>query len=386
MQRQYQAQQLISLLESIQNKGGSGTFRISATIDPSPSPRTCILVCQGGKITYGGYTLPDLVALAKKLIKKFKPGVSDRAATFARDTAKNPASAREIFRLLCKIRILTWEQIEYYVQTQTASILEQFLPHPGQIEFTPTVEFDLSYGEDLHGLDWAKIKQDLVRRKEEWATFRPAIPSIEAIPRFSPIKLEEITDANVRQHLQQWVDGKRSLAEIAQKLDRDPLELARTYLTWAETDWVSFSNSAKTPVAEAKQATTGTLSTILSVDDSPIVQASIKKALADRCNLLLASNAVDALNILNSKQVDLLLLDVTMPDIDGLEMCKTLRSIPKFRNLPIVMVTARDTLVDKMKGQIAGMNRYLTKPFDTEKLLAVIWEFVGKGLAVDEEV
>lgn len=68
-----------------------------------------------------------------------------------------------------------------------------------------------------------------------------------------------------------------------------------------------------------------------------------------------------------------------MPDIDGLEMCKTLRSIPKFRNLPIVMVTARDTLVDKMKGQIAGTNRYLTKPFDTEKLLAVIGEFLGNG-------
>lgn len=293
MQRQYQAQQLISLLESIQNKGGSGTFRISATIAPSPSPRTCILVCQGGKITYGGYTLPDLVALAKKLIKKFKPGVSDSAATFARDTAKNPASAREIFGLLCKIRILTWEQIESYLQTQTAIILEQFLPHPGQFEFVPTVEFDLSYGEDGRGLDWAKIKSEIDRRKEEWATLMPAIPSMDAVPRLSAIKLEEITDANSRQHLQQWVDGKRSLAEIAQKLDRDPLELARTYLTWAETDWVSFSNSAKTPVAEAKQATTETLPTILSVDDSPIVQASIKKALAARCNLLLAGNAVD---------------------------------------------------------------------------------------------
>lgn len=381
MQRQYQAQQLISVLEAIQNKGASGTLRVSATIAPGVS-RTCILIYLGGKINYGDYTLPDLMKFAQKLIKKFKPAISDTAATFARDKAKNPASAREVFELLCKIRILTWEQIESYVQTQTASVLEQFLPYPGQFEFTSNVEFDLSYGDDCHGLDWAKIKSEIDRRKNEWDALKSIIPSINAVPRLPQIKLEEITDANARQHLQQWVDGKRSLSEIAQKVDRDSLELARIYLTWVQKDWINFENGAKTPAAvePAKPTTAEPLPTILSVDDSPIVQASIKRALVDRCNLLLAGNAVDALNILNQKQVDLLLLDVTMPDIDGLEMCKTLRSIPKFRNLPIVMVTARDTLVDKMKGQIAGTNRYLTKPFDTEKLLGVINEFIGNKI------
>ncbi len=68
-----------------------------------------------------------------------------------------------------------------------------------------------------------------------------------------------------------------------------------------------------------------------------------------------------------------------MPDIDGLEMCRTLRSIPKFRNLPIIMLTARDGLIDKLKGQVVGTNRYLTKPFDAQKLLAVINEFVDCG-------
>ena len=68
-----------------------------------------------------------------------------------------------------------------------------------------------------------------------------------------------------------------------------------------------------------------------------------------------------------------------MPDMDGLEVCKTLRSIPKFRALPIIMVTARDGLVNKVKGQIAGTNRYLTKPFDAEELLSVVNEFVDCG-------
>ena len=74
--------------------------------------------------------------------------------------------------------------------------------------------------------------------------------------------------------------------------------------------------------------------------------------------------------------MDLLLLDVTMPDIDGLQMCKTLRSISKFKDLPIIMVTARDTLVDKMKGQIAGTNHYLTKPFTNDQLKAIINKYI----------
>lgn len=147
------------------------------------------------------------------------------------------------------------------------------------------------------------------------------------------------------------------------------MQLARSYMIWAEAGWVVFNGNK--PI-ENKE-----LSTILSVDDSPIVQTMIKRSLGDRYNLLLANNAVDALNLLNQKQVSLLLLDVTMPDIDGLEMCRTLRSIPKFHDLPIVMLTARDSLVDKMKGQIAGTNRYLTKPFHAEKLLEVVGEFIG---------
>jgi twitching motility two-component system response regulator PilG len=115
---------------------------------------------------------------------------------------------------------------------------------------------------------------------------------------------------------------------------------------------------------------------ILSVDDSPVVQTTIKRALADRYHVLLASNAIDALSIMNQKEIALLLLDVTMPGVDGLEMCRTVRSIPKFRDLPIVMLTARDGFVDKIKGQIAGSTHYLTKPFHNEKLIEIVEKYV----------
>ncbi|MEL6910573.1 MAG: response regulator, partial [Cyanobacteria bacterium J06598_4] len=116
--------------------------------------------------------------------------------------------------------------------------------------------------------------------------------------------------------------------------------------------------------------------TVLSVDDSAIIQTTIKRALQDDYNVLLAGKAADALEILKEVQVELMLLDLTMPDVDGLEFCKTVRAIPQFRDLPIVMVTARDGLVNKMKGHIAGTSKYLTKPFKADELREVVRQYI----------
>jgi CheY-like chemotaxis protein len=372
IQRQYQAQQFATLLETIQSKKTSGTLRINASVPSNRPARSRILVWQNGTISYAGSNLPHIPTLAQKLVKQFKPSVSDIAIKFAQGKVTNPASAREFFEILCKTHMLTWEQIESYFQTQAAITLEQLLPYGGQFQFSPAVEFDLSYGQDDRGLHWSKLKFELARRKEEWAALAPTINSMEDAPSLSKEGLNAIPTENVRQHAKQYIDGKRSIVEIAERIEQDPLQLARLYLTWSQTNWIVFEENIK--AAQSQE-----LPTILSVDDSPIVQTLIKRSLGDRYNVLLASNAVDALNLLNTKTVALLLLDVTMPDIDGLEMCRTVRSIPKFRDLPVVMLTARDSLVDKMKGQIAGTNRYLTKPFDKEKLLEVVGEFVGQS-------
>jgi twitching motility two-component system response regulator PilG len=111
---------------------------------------------------------------------------------------------------------------------------------------------------------------------------------------------------------------------------------------------------------------------VLSVDDSVVVQTMIKRALGDRYQVLLASNAVDALKIISINPIALLLLDVSMPDINGLEFCRTVRSIPKFKNLPIIMLTARDKFSDKLKGQIAGATHYLIKPIEPNQLLELV--------------
>lgn len=117
-------------------------------------------------------------------------------------------------------------------------------------------------------------------------------------------------------------------------------------------------------------------STILAVDDSPVMQDLVKRALASEYRVLVADNAVDALSIIYHDQVSLLLLDVTMPGIDGLELCRTVRNIPQFQELPIIMLTARDGMFDKVQGRLAGATEYLTKPFKSDELVQVVKTFL----------
>lgn len=116
--------------------------------------------------------------------------------------------------------------------------------------------------------------------------------------------------------------------------------------------------------------------TILAVDDSVVMQGVVKQILGEDYKVLVADNAVDALSTIYHEQVSVLLLDISMPGIDGLELCRTVRSIPQFEDLPIVMLTARDGAFDKVQGRLAGATEYLTKPFEAEQLREAIERFI----------
>ena len=116
--------------------------------------------------------------------------------------------------------------------------------------------------------------------------------------------------------------------------------------------------------------------TILIVDDSPIAQALVKRALGKSYRIAACSNAIDALNYLHKDgNVDLMLLDLTMPDMDGLELCRTIRKMERFKGLPIIMLTARDGMVSRVRGHIAGTTDYLAKPIQAAKLVEAVAQY-----------
>ena len=95
---------------------------------------------------------------------------------------------------------------------------------------------------------------------------------------------------------------------------------------------------------------------------------------------------MDALSVIYHQTISIVLLDVSMPGVDGLELCRTIRSLPQFSGLPIIMLTARDGVFDKVQGRLAGATEYLTKPFDNEQLRGVVRNFIESNNSTTESV
>ena len=382
----YQPQKLQYFLESQLKQNTNGVLVLETQVDSWQKQRQGILVIRNNTLVYGGTTIPSNQQLAKSLGAKLKPKSINAAIAVASKKLADPKSIRELISILVKLKVFDWKNVEAYIQNQVVSILEQFELYSGKSQWKDINNFDLCFGEDCHGLNWMQIKQDLKTRKQKWASLTPTIPTMDAVPYVSPsnlvkLNLLKINNPKVGEHIETYVDGHRTLIDIATKMGKDPLKVANSYANWVKSGAISFNDpvEVKTQAIATPIKVSGSdanLPTVLSVDDSPIVQVSIRRALAGHYNLLCASKAADALTILDQNSVELLLLDLTMPDIDGLEFCKTIRQIPQFHDLPVIMVTARDGLINKMKGQIAGTNGYITKPFTAEELLEVIGKYI----------
>ena len=87
-------------------------------------------------------------------------------------------------------------------------------------------------------------------------------------------------------------------------------------------------------------------------------------------------SAVDALSYLEEATPEFVLLDVSMPFMDGYVLCKTIKGLPKTKNTTVVMLSARDGFLDKVKGRMAGAAAYLSKPFEPALLLRVIRKYI----------
>ena len=108
---------------------------------------------------------------------------------------------------------------------------------------------------------------------------------------------------------------------------------------------------------------------VLVVDDEPSVRQALQRALAfEGYDVLVAGDGHAALDTLLTHQPDAILLDVAMPGIDGLEVCRRLRAAGD--RTPILMLTARHATADRVAGLDAGADDYLVKPFALEELLA----------------
>ncbi len=372
----YQSQDLARSIESFRQQQVSGTLQLEVDVQPDKCWQR-VLIWYKGEITYGGNKLIDRGELIRTLVQKFKPEYSQSIEGWLIQQLVYPHSSRELLAFLVQRQVLTWEQIETWAQGQTVFTLEQAIGFGGKYRFNPQTEVDFYHGTEGCGLNWNQLMMTVNTRQQYWIKIGSLIPSMAAVPLPpTPATSAKIAEKAIEQHTQKWFDGNRTIVEIATALDRDPLQVARSYAQWVQMGWMQ----CQTPTAAVVEPPPpAALPIVLSVDDSPIVQTRIKRALSDHCEVLLANDAMSALHLLARQPVDLLLLDVTMPGIDGIELCQTLRRMSKFTQLPIVMLTAKDKSYDRALAEMVGATEYLTKPLNDEKLIAIVNQYAKGG-------
>ena len=122
---------------------------------------------------------------------------------------------------------------------------------------------------------------------------------------------------------------------------------------------------------------------ILVVDDDRAVRESLRRSLAfNGYSVDLAQDGLEALDLIATDRPDALVLDVMMPRLDGLEVCRRLRSTGD--DLPILVLTARDSVSERVAGLDAGADDYLPKPFALEELLARMRALLRRRVLPDD--
>lgn len=120
--------------------------------------------------------------------------------------------------------------------------------------------------------------------------------------------------------------------------------------------------------------------TILYVEDDPNNRMLIRRVLmAEGFHVLDAASAAEALNVVASERPDLVLMDINMPDVDGLTLTSQLKQLPHLANVPIVAVTANVMRGDRERTLEAGCDGYLQKPIDVDALPRQVNQFIQEA-------
>lgn len=117
---------------------------------------------------------------------------------------------------------------------------------------------------------------------------------------------------------------------------------------------------------------------ILIVDDEAHIRMLIEQTLEDLedegVELLLAENGEQALELIQKEEPNLVFLDVMMPKMNGMEVCQKVKKELNLSHVYIILLTAKGQEVDRQKGLEMGADRYMTKPFDPDEMLAIAEE------------
>ncbi len=239
-------------------------------------------------------------------------------------------------------------------------------------------------------------------RLKEWQNCSAKLSSVHQRPYFTDgweLKTLPKTGAlsyKTLNKLAQALKGRTSLRQLSLILQKDELYVAQVLSPYINDGIIALRNaespldklpnipksktvvSHSTPVlSSAENRTLKTASSkiwkLVCIDDSPTILQEIKRFLnQDKFEVTVINDPVQSVSLIFRIKPDLILLDITMPRINGYKLCGLLRGSEPCSRTPIIMVTGNTSLIDKARAKLAGATDYLTKPFTQQGLTEII--------------
>ena len=239
-------------------------------------------------------------------------------------------------------------------------------------------------------------------RLKQWQSCSPKLLSVHQCPYFppgweqKPLPASGSLSHKTLKKLSQALKGSTSMRQLSLLLQKDELYVAQVLSPYLDSEIIVLRD-AEPPLAQlppiprvttisqhsppvnssnqdqkAKNAGVK-IWKIVCIDDSPTILQEIKRFLnQDRFEVTVINDPVQSVSLIFRIKPDLILLDITMPRINGYKLCGLLRGSETCNHTPIIMVTGNKGLIDKARAKLAGATDYLTKPFTQQGLMEVI--------------
>jgi len=237
-------------------------------------------------------------------------------------------------------------------------------------------------------LQLATLMADFQSRLESWQKLLDKISSPYQRPYFFNNRTVDSEANPLIAKLSKLMRGF-SIHQLAKIIKQDEIKLAQIlyphiksgeiFLREPKSFWAQLPKLPQLPKKEEKTNVSSRPSThqktikIACVDDSPTILREMQRLLGEEpYEITKIENPVEAAAILFRVKPDLILMDISMPEINGYKLCSLLRNSKALAGVPIIMVTSRTGVIDKVRAKASGATDYLTKPFTKNSLLAVI--------------
>ncbi len=332
-----------------------------------------------GQIVYAGDARNELLRLQDHL-RRYRIKLPSESLVVSEAIATTNAPEYGHLWALLENHTLTPAQGRSIIQSMVQETLFDLLSlHHGSFIF----ELSPPLSPQLTTLEIAPLIVKIMKQVQEWKQFHPLIQSPDQCPAIANApQLRESLKERTFLVLEKWVDGKTSIRQIARYLNRDIPTVARAIYPFLEQGLVQLLSPAapNDAIRPSFTAVSDSPPRVVCIDDG----ASIRKLVEDILRqhgyeATSIGNPLKALSLLFQLKPDLILCDISMPDLDGYEICAMLRKSTTFRQTPIVMLTGRDGFIDRVRARMVGATNYLTKPFGEHELLTLVEAYVGRG-------